>query len=85
MRIEQIGAYGYGVQVAKVKQREQSEESEKRHKKSRFSRQDTYEAAGVVGKASSINEVKKRIKSDFYNSEVVNDDLSDVFSKLLDR
>ena len=88
MKIEQIGAYGYGIQVAKAKQRENSDEAEKRRGKANFSRHDTYEPSNgsvVIGKASSLGEVKSRVESNFYNSETVNEDLTEVFSKLLDR
>lgn len=86
MRIEQIGAYTYGVQVAKAKQRENSINDEKKRGGSRFSRKDSFEPSKeAIGKASSLKEVKERVKSNFYNSEVVNEDLSEVFTKLLDR
>ncbi len=85
MRIEQIGAYGFGGKIAKAKRREQSEESEGKRGKARFSRKDTYEPSEGQGKASSLKEVKKRVKSNFYSSEVVEEDLSEVFTKLFNR
>lgn len=84
MRIEQIGAMGYGGQIAKAQRREQSE-SEGKRGKARFARQDTYEPSTKNGKASSIKEVQKRVKSNFYSSDVVEEDLSDIFTKLFNR
>ncbi len=86
MRIEQIGAYGYSGQVAKAKRREeQPDESSGKRGKARFSRKDTFEPSEAAGKASSLKEVKKRVKSNFYSSDTVNEDLTEVFAKLLDR
>lgn len=87
MRIEQLGAYGYGVQVAKAKRREQADDEGEKKSKARFSRKDSYEPSGAVeaSKADSVKEIKKRVKSNFYNSEAVDEDLSEVFTKLFNR
>lgn len=86
MRLEQIGAYSYGVQVSRVQRKEQDSEADSRRNGSRFSRKDTYEPAGdSVHKADSLSEVKKRVSSHFYQSDVVTDDLAEVFTKLFDR
>ncbi len=87
MRIEQIGASGYGNQIASAKRREkQSDESNSgKRGKARFARNDTFESSDAAGKASSLKEVRKRVKSNFYSSDTVNEDLTEVFAKLLDR
>ncbi len=86
MKLEQIGAYGYGVQVARVQRKEQEVDADQRRRIPRLSRKDSYEpSADSVHKAESVKEVKQRVKSSFYQSEVVTEDLADVFTKLFDR
>ncbi len=86
MRIEQIGAYSYGSKISRARQREDTNQADKRKSKSHFAQQDTYEpSSGQTGKASSIKEVQKRVRADFYKSDVVNEDLSEIFAKLFDR
>lgn len=86
MKLEQIGAYGYGVQVARVQRKEMDSDADLRRKAPRLSRTDSYEPSlDSVHKADSVNEVKQRVKTNFYQSEVVTEDLADVFTKLFDR
>lgn len=86
MRIGQIGAASYGAQVRR-KNRSASADADKTEKKSekRFVREDTFTPSTPTGKAESIDEVKKRVKNGFYNSDAVNEDLTDVFAKLFNR
>jgi len=86
MRIEQLGAYSYGTQTSRAKQREDSNLANKRKSRSSFTQRDTYEPSnGQTGKASSIKEVQKRVRTDFYKSDVVNEDLTEIFARLFDR
>lgn len=86
MRIGQIGAASYGAQIRRVNRQgdADAEKSEKKSKK-RFVREDTFTVSAATVKAKSIDEVKQRVKSGFYNSDAVNEDLSDVFAKLFNR
>lgn len=84
MRIGQIGAASYGAQIRR-KNRSDNADTDKTEKKKRFVREDTFTASSQNVKAESIEEVKKRVKSGFYNSDAVNEDLTDVFAKLFNR
>lgn len=86
MRIGQIGAASYGAQIRR-KSRSVSADADKPEKKQkkRFVREDTFTPSTQNVKAESIDEVKKRVKSGFYNSDAVNEDLTDVFAKLFNR
>lgn len=86
MRIGQIGAASYGAQIRR-KNRSVSSDAEKPEKKreDRFIREDTFTPSTQKVKAESIDEVKKRVKSGFYNSDAVTEDLTDVFAKLFNR
>ncbi len=85
MRLEQIGAYGYGVQAARVKRKEQDGDAEAKRAGSSLSRKDSYNPSADVHKAESLKEVKQRLKANFYQSDEVNEDLADMFTKLFDR
>ncbi len=90
MRLEQIGAYGYGAQLSRVQRKnsgESTDEKKGNSSKKGIVREDAYIPTGPTPrvKASSLDEVQERISSNFYNSDLVNEDLTEVFSKLLDR
>ena len=87
MRIEEIGAYSYGAQVGRAKSRAKSNEnSSKKAGLKKFAREDSYIPAGSKKvKAKNIEEVQTRVKQKFYNSDVVAEDLSNLFAKVLDR
>jgi len=85
MRLEQIGAYGYGAQISRAQRKDQESDVETR-RSPRLSRKDSYVPSnGDVFKADSVKEVQKRVDSKFYQSDAVNEDLADVFTKLFDR
>ncbi|ERP31981.1 hypothetical protein [Chitinivibrio alkaliphilus] len=81
MRIGHTAAAQYNYHRGRGTNSPAENKSVSKNKSSRNVRRDTYEG----GKAGSLNEVQKRIKNDFYNSDVVNEDLSEVFSKLFDQ
>lgn len=87
MRIGQIGAASYGAQIRRKNRQDSATSAEKSDKKDvkRFVREDTYAGSVPHVKADNIEEVKKRVKSGFYNSESVNEDLTDVFAKIFNR
>jgi hypothetical protein len=50
-----------------------------------FGHDDTYIPSADGGKAKDIDEIKSRVKTGFYNTVEVNDDLTDFFSSIFKK
>ena len=86
MRLESIGRLAYGDQISRLKKQENEKSSSSKNGKLKIVRRDTYTPSSTAKKlkANNLDEVRKRVKSGFYNSEVVNNDLTDALSKIID-
>ena len=85
MLLGQIGAAGYGEQVSRLRKRTEGKNSDSKTGEKKIIRADSYTPSGGSIKAKNLEEVKSRVKNNFYNSDIVNSDLTEVISKLFNQ
>jgi hypothetical protein len=85
MLLGQLGTAGYGEQVSRLRKRTESKSSDIKTGGKKITRADSYTPTGGSIKAKNLDEVKSRVKNNFYNSDIVNSDLTEVISKLFNQ
>ncbi|MGM0443423.1 MAG: hypothetical protein ACQEQV_04480 [Fibrobacterota bacterium] len=83
MKISNFGATRYAAQGRNSKKAaRKSSDSFPKNERGISQRRDSYTSSRGPVKARNISEVRQRIQNNFYNSDTVNEDLSNLFSKI---